>query len=231
MIYEVRTYTLKPGSVPTFEENFGKALPHRQKYSPLAAFWHTEVGPLNQVIHVWPYESLDERTRIRAEASQDPNWPPANDPDMYVNMESEIFIPAPFMRPLGNDQELGNIYEMRSYTYKTGSMGEVLKRWEAAVPHREEYSPLGRCLAHRAGRTEQVGAHLALQGPRRAQPGPRRGRQVPPLAAAHPRVPAQPGKQDHGAGRLLARPLGRVIGNLGKNGAGNRETIPARPPF
>ena len=98
MIYEVRTYTLKPGSVPTFEENFAKALPHRLKYSPLAAFWHTEVGPLNQVIHVWPYESLDERTRIRAEAATDPNWPPANDPDMYVNMESEIFIPAPFMR-------------------------------------------------------------------------------------------------------------------------------------
>ena len=116
MIYEVRTYTLKPGSVPTFEENFAKALPHRLKYSPLAAFWHTEIGPLNQVIHVWPYESLDERTRIRAEAVQDPNWPPANDPDMYVNMESEIFIPAPFMRPLGGDQALGNIYEMRSYT-------------------------------------------------------------------------------------------------------------------
>ena len=118
----------------TFEENFAKALPHRLQYSPLAAFWHTEIGPLNQVIHVWPYESLDERTRIRAEAAQDPNWPPANDPDMYVNMESEIFIPAPFMRPLGDDQALGNIYEMRSYTYKTGSMGEVLKRWEAAVP-------------------------------------------------------------------------------------------------
>ena len=66
MIYEVRTYTLKPGSVATFEENFSKALPHRLKYSPLAAFWHTEIGPLNQVIHVWPYESLGR-------AHQDPH--------------------------------------------------------------------------------------------------------------------------------------------------------------
>ena len=41
MIYEVRTYTLKPGSVAKFEENFGKALPARQKYSKLGAFWHT----------------------------------------------------------------------------------------------------------------------------------------------------------------------------------------------
>ena len=45
MIYEVRTYTLKPGSVAKFEENFGKALPARQKYSKLGAFWHTEIGP------------------------------------------------------------------------------------------------------------------------------------------------------------------------------------------
>ena len=146
MIYEVRTYTLKPGSVPQFEENFANALPHREKYSKLAAFWHTEVGPLNQVIHVWPYESLDERARIRAEAVKDPHWPPPNDPDMYVNMESEIFIPAPFMRPLGGDQALGNIYEMRSYTYKTGSMPEVIKRWQEAVPHREEYSPLAAAM-------------------------------------------------------------------------------------
>ena len=46
MIYEVRTYTLKPGSVAQFEENFGKALPHREKYSKLGGFWHTEIGPL-----------------------------------------------------------------------------------------------------------------------------------------------------------------------------------------
>ena len=72
MIYEVRTYVLKPGSVPEFEENFAKALPHREKYSKLGALWHTEFGVLNQVIHVWPYDSVEERQRIRGEASKDP---------------------------------------------------------------------------------------------------------------------------------------------------------------
>ena len=141
MIYEVRTYTLKPGGVPQFEQNFAEALPHREKYSKLGAFWHTDIGPLNQVIHVWPYENLGERTHIREEAAKDPNWPPKND-GLILNMESEIFIPAEFMRPMGGDQALGNVYEMRSYTYQPGTMGEVLKRWAAAVPHREEYSPL-----------------------------------------------------------------------------------------
>ncbi len=82
---------------------------------------------------------------------KDPNWPPANDPDMYVRQESEIFTPAPFMRPMGGDQALGNIYEMRIYTYKTGSMGEVLKRWAAAIPHREEFSPLAAGMSSELG--------------------------------------------------------------------------------
>ncbi len=141
MIYEVRTYTLQPGSVAQFEENFANALPSREKYSKLGAFWHTEIGPLNQVIHVWPYESVEERNEIRAEAGKDPDWPPKNPPEMYVSMSSDIYIPAPFMRPMGGDQALGNIYEMRIYHYKTGSMPEVIKRWGDAIPHREEFSP------------------------------------------------------------------------------------------
>ena len=141
MIYEVRTYTLKPGGVAQFENNFAEALPYREKYSKLGAFWHTEIGPLNQVIHVWPYENLAERTQVREEAGNDPNWPPKSD-RLILNMESEIFTPAEFMKPMGGDQALGDIYEMRIYTYQPGTMGEVLKRWGDAIPHREEFSPL-----------------------------------------------------------------------------------------
>ena len=143
MIYEVRTYNLKPGTVAQFEESFAEAIPHRAKYSPLAAFWHTDIGPLNQVIHVWPYESLDERDQIRAEASKDPNWPP-HDLSMIQEMQSEIWNPAPFMRPMGGDQALGSIYEMRIYTYLPGSIPELLQRWEKALPYREGFSP---CVA------------------------------------------------------------------------------------
>ena len=143
MIYEVRTYNLKPGTVAQFEESFAEAIPHRAKYSPLAAFWHTDIGPLNHVIHVWPYESLEERDQIRAEASKDPNWPP-RDLSMIQEMQSEIWNPAPFMRPMGGDQALGSIYEMRIYTYLPGSIPELLQRWEKALPYREGFSP---CVA------------------------------------------------------------------------------------
>ena len=150
MIYEVRTYTLEPGTVAQFEAGFAEALPHREKYSPLAAFWHTDIGPLNQVIHVWPYENLGERERIRAAAAQDPNWPPA-DLSMIQTMESEIWNPASFMRPMGGGQELGGVYEMRVYTYKPGSMPELLRRWEKALPWREQFSPCAAAMHSELG--------------------------------------------------------------------------------
>ena len=58
MIYEVRTYTLRPGTVGEFESRFEKRHPYREKHSKLGAFWHSDIGPLNQVIHVWEYDDL-----------------------------------------------------------------------------------------------------------------------------------------------------------------------------
>jgi len=143
MIYEVRTYQVKPGSVPECEKRFAEVIEHREKYSPLGAFWHTELGPLNQIIHVWPYENLQQRTELRGQAMKDPNWPPKIG-EFIVNMESEIFIPAPFMEPLGN-KKIGPVYEMRSYMYQPGAMPEVLKRWADAIPQRVQLSPLAAC--------------------------------------------------------------------------------------
>ena len=74
MIIEMRSYRLKPGSVAEVEKRFGEALRDRVKVSPLGAFFHTEVGPLNRIIHCWPYENLGERTRLRGEAMKLPGY-------------------------------------------------------------------------------------------------------------------------------------------------------------
>ena len=71
MIYEVRTYTLRAGATAEFEERYEKRLPLRLKHSPLGGFWHTEFGPLNQVVHVYPYDDLQHRTRVRAALAAD----------------------------------------------------------------------------------------------------------------------------------------------------------------
>ena len=140
MIVEMRTYTLKPGSTPQFEERFGAALPNRAKLSPLAAFWHSEVGPLNQVIHVWPYETMDERTRIRGEATKLEGWPP-NTREFVVEQKSQIFIPAPFSPKLAPAQH-GGLYEIRIYTMAPGRIPEQIERWSAQIGERVKLSPL-----------------------------------------------------------------------------------------
>lgn len=151
MIYEIRTYTLRPGATAEFESVFEKALPYRQKYSPLAAFWHTEAGPLNQVIHVWPYENLQQRTEIRGKAAEDPNWPPKTQ-GMILSMESEIFIPAPFSPALGGGKKMGNIYEMRIYQYQPGAIPTVIQRWgEALQGGRLNLSPIAACMSSEIG--------------------------------------------------------------------------------
>lgn len=140
MIIEMRSYTLKPGSVPAAEENFGAALPNRTKLSKLAAFWHTEIGPLNQIIHVWPYESSAERDRIRAEATKLEGWPPKIQ-EFIVNMETKILIPAPFSPSL-EPRRVGNVFEIRTYTYGPGSIPKVIGAWSQAIEARTKLSPL-----------------------------------------------------------------------------------------
>ena len=58
MIYEFRTYTLKPPSLAEVEKRYAETSGYRRKCSPLAAFWHTAVGPLNEIIHVCGYTDL-----------------------------------------------------------------------------------------------------------------------------------------------------------------------------
>jgi len=134
MIYEFRTYRVKVGTMPEVLKRFGEAYEHRKKYSPLMAFWYTEIGPLNEITHVWPYQDLAERDRIRAEASKDPNWPPKI-AEHLDSLQSNIVIPYEFV-PVLPPGKHGPIYEFRYYTYKQGSLPKIQERWKSKLPDR-----------------------------------------------------------------------------------------------
>jgi hypothetical protein len=140
MIIEMRTYTLRPGSMAEVEKRFGEALPARQPFSRLAAFWHTEVGPLNQIIHVWPYDSFEQRSQVRAAAAKTEGWPP-NIREFVVSQQSEAFVPAPFSPPL-EPRALGGIYEIRMYTLAAGAIPGMIERWSTRIAERTKLSPL-----------------------------------------------------------------------------------------
>ena len=140
MIYEFRTYTLHPRTQPEFLKRFAERLPGREKFSKLTAMWTTEIGPLNQVIHVWGYENALERSKIRAEAVKAGAWPP--DTSSFIqDMKSEIFEPLPFSPPLTPSSH-GPIFEMRSYTLKAGGIPAMADNWGKHLPGRLALSPL-----------------------------------------------------------------------------------------
>ena len=140
MIYEVRTYNIRPGSLPEVEKRYAEAYEKRKKFSELAAFWHTEIGPLNQIIHVWPYKDLAERERIRADAVKAKAWPP-NIGEFLLEQRTDIMIPfaiSPELKP-GN---VGPYFEMRTYTYVAGELPHIMKLWEDALPDRLKLGPV-----------------------------------------------------------------------------------------
>lgn len=140
MIYEMRTYDLKPRSLGEVEKRIGEAYEYRKKYSPLAAFWHTEFGPLNQIVHIWPYKDLAERARIRAESSKDGKWP-AKIGEFVVRMKSEIMIPFPNSPEL-KPGKMGPLFEMRIYTHPVGELPNIMRCWEKALPVRTAFGPV-----------------------------------------------------------------------------------------
>lgn len=65
MIFELRTYTAKPGRTADFlklHEEAALALQLRH-LGGLVGFYVTEVGPLNQIVHLRQFDSVADRER------------------------------------------------------------------------------------------------------------------------------------------------------------------------
>jgi len=138
MIYEICTYGLNPGSTSEVEKRFGEAYEIRKKYSEMTGFWHVDVGPLNEVIHIWPYENLAEMEKIKAQVARDPGWPPRIS-EFIRYMNAEVLVPFPCSpRPIPGNW--GPFYEMRIYTLKPGTLDAAMKAWEKALPARLQLS-------------------------------------------------------------------------------------------
>ena len=149
MIFEVRTYRLQPRSLNEVIKRFGEAYEVRKKYSELAAFFYTDIGPLNQIIHIWAYESLAHRTEVRAAAAAEQDWPP-HITEFQVEMLSEIFVPFPFT-PEFKPGKVGPIFEWRSYTVTPHAIGKIQENWGAAIDKRQELSPLTMAMSTELG--------------------------------------------------------------------------------
>jgi len=76
VIVEHRTYTIKALRTGDFLKLYERAaLPLQLKYlGHMIGFYVSEIGPLNEVVHLWGFASLAERERRRALMEADPGW-------------------------------------------------------------------------------------------------------------------------------------------------------------
>jgi NIPSNAP protein len=95
-VYEVREYRLKrSGLAPTFAA-WAKVLDARRKVSPLATVMYALDGAVPRFMHIWPFTTLNDRMRLRAEAVSQGVWPPPGGLEHIEAMQSEIYLPAAF---------------------------------------------------------------------------------------------------------------------------------------
>jgi len=76
MIVDLRTYTVKPGKLAAFVKLYQDlAWPLQQQYLGHCLGWYTVAeGTLNQVVHMWQYDSQGDREARRAAMVKDPAW-------------------------------------------------------------------------------------------------------------------------------------------------------------
>jgi hypothetical protein len=102
MIYEMRTYTLKPTKMADRLALYkSHALAVQQEHlGKLVGFFTTEFGTANQVVHIWAYDSLDDRAARRAKMTGDARWAEFGgrnkELDAVVELKSSILKPTDF---------------------------------------------------------------------------------------------------------------------------------------
>lgn len=102
MIVDHRTYTLHPGKMKEYVDRYQReGLPVQSRHlgQPLGWYISMDIGELNQVIHLWAYESIEDRAKRRAALAADPEWQAFLPAQMALiqKMENKILSPAPFM--------------------------------------------------------------------------------------------------------------------------------------
>lgn len=142
MIHELRIYTMKPGRMPEYLE-YARTIgrPARgNDYGVVHGYWTTEFGTLNQVWHIWSYDSLDERARLRGELAKNEAWTKEYVPRIRPLIEKQDIRFMHPMKDIGAPQQEGGIYEMRIYRTEMGMARPYAEEYMKVMPLRERYS-------------------------------------------------------------------------------------------
>ena len=159
MIYELRTYTIRTGGLAD-QVKAASTLSREirgDNYGKLEGYWSTEIGPLNQVMHLWSYNDLNERTKLRGELAKNSRWNNDYLPLIRPLLARQDVRLMNAIRPPVAPASAGNIYEFRNYRCKpAGGAKQWLDLFTAARTHRETYSKIVGLWQTETGQPNEV---------------------------------------------------------------------------
>ena len=102
MLFDVRTYTCRPGSIRKHMELYlekGWEAQRRNLGEPLF-YGACETGDPNQYVHIWVYENAGDREKKRAAMQADPDWQAyiaaSAEAGWLIAQENKLMVNAPF---------------------------------------------------------------------------------------------------------------------------------------
>lgn len=156
VIYEMQTHQVKPALLDRYLDNYEKhvGLTNELKTGELLGSWVVSIGDQDQVIHIWKYTGGYAGVDTAFNTLK-------NDPDSKKLLKdrleclrlrtTQFILPFSYWPP-PTPRDGGNIYEIRSYILKPGTMIEWGNNWARAInfrQHNEEafagfFSQVGR---------------------------------------------------------------------------------------
>tara|TARA_B100000686_G_scaffold212411_1_gene219328 strand:- start:5858 stop:6496 length:639 start_codon:yes stop_codon:yes gene_type:complete len=127
MIYELRMYTTKPGKmkhVVNSSATVAQKIRNGDTYGKLIGHWWSQIGKMNQYVHMWEYQNVDEMRRLRSELSSRDDWKKEFVPLVGPYILSQEIRLLRSLSDLKKPSNINNFYELKIINLNIGKAGQ-----------------------------------------------------------------------------------------------------------
>ncbi|MAC41906.1 MAG: hypothetical protein CMJ05_08995 [Pelagibacterales bacterium] len=132
MINELRMYTTRPGKmkdVVNASATVAQKIRGGDTYGKLIGHWWSEIGKMNQYVHMWEYKDPEEMRRLRSELAAKEDWKNKFVPLVGPNiLTQEIRLLRP-LTEIKKPANSSNIYELKIIKLNIGQSAKWAKKF------------------------------------------------------------------------------------------------------
>ncbi|XP_071816466.1 protein NipSnap homolog 3A-like isoform X2 [Apostichopus japonicus] len=113
-LYELRIYSIKPSCMGNYLQITKGKYHLRKAHSKLVGSWITEIGDVNEALHLWEYDNLSHRASVRAALGADRTWKVeyANEAHEYFDRQHSQLLSVPWGTVATEPFVEGGIYQL-----------------------------------------------------------------------------------------------------------------------